>query len=109
MAAAFEQALQCLADDGHHVVAVSQNQVTAAMGADAGNDFLNAAAVVETSLDAVSFLRHLHEIEHSWAGEGRFTGAQDPLTWIFYFLGSRFSTRTRFGFLIRVCGFVTSS
>ncbi len=40
---------------------------TPCIPAGAGPDYVNAAALVETTLDAASLLAHLHEVEHAFA------------------------------------------
>ncbi|MEZ6128435.1 MAG: 2-amino-4-hydroxy-6-hydroxymethyldihydropteridine diphosphokinase [Planctomycetaceae bacterium] len=59
----FELALSRLNDSRIHVRRMSSILRSRAMGSDAGDDFLNAAAVVETSLHPVELLQQLHRIE----------------------------------------------
>ena len=59
----FESALRALDEAGHAVLLVSSNYVTPAMGEHAGNDFVNAAAVVDSNVPAEDFLQLLHKIE----------------------------------------------
>ena len=59
----FESALVALHEAGHRVLRSSQNYVTPAMGSEAGDEFHNAAAVIDTPLPPEDFLQQLHDIE----------------------------------------------
>lgn len=59
----FESALKAIGEAGHAVLLVSSNYVTPAMGEHAGDDFVNAAAVVDSNIPAEDFLQLLHHIE----------------------------------------------
>lgn len=61
----FDAALRRLEDRAVSVIQTSRRLRTPPMGADAGNDFVNAAAVVETSLQPNELLTVLHEIEEA--------------------------------------------
>ena len=60
----FDAALREL--DGPQITVCRKSSVfrTAAVGADAGGDFLNAVATVETRLDATDLLARLHRVEN---------------------------------------------
>jgi len=59
----FDQALNRLEDRRIHVSRMSPILHSTAMGSSAGDDFLNAAAVVETTLEPDELLQQLHQIE----------------------------------------------
>lgn len=59
----FELALSALKKAGNKVLRTSRNYITPAMGSEAGCDFHNAAAVLDTPLPAEKFLQQLHDIE----------------------------------------------
>lgn len=59
----FRQALRLLDGDDIRITSVSRFITTPPMGADAGGDFLNAVAVVETELAPLALLTRLHEFE----------------------------------------------
>lgn len=59
----FASALAALDSAGQRVITTSQNHITPAMGSEAGGDFHNAAAVVDTSLPPAELLQLLHSIE----------------------------------------------
>lgn len=61
----FELALTALNKAGHRVLRSSRNYITPAMGSEAGCDFHNAAAVIDTPLPPEEFLQQLHDIEAS--------------------------------------------
>lgn len=61
----FDAALRRLEDRPVSVRHTSRLLRTAPMGADAGHDFVNAAAIVETSLSPDQLLLTLHEIEET--------------------------------------------
>ena len=65
----FDAALLCLEEsppDGHGIAVLKRSDVfrTAAVGENAGGEFLNAAALVETELSATALLAKLHDVEH---------------------------------------------
>lgn len=60
----FRSACTLLQENGVEVEHLSSFRRTAPMGADAGQEFLNAAAVVISPLSAADLLRTLHMIEH---------------------------------------------
>jgi 2-amino-4-hydroxy-6-hydroxymethyldihydropteridine diphosphokinase len=65
----FDAALLCLAEtrpDGCGIAVLKRSDVfrTAAVGENAGGEFLNAAALVETDLSATALLAWLHDVEH---------------------------------------------
>ncbi|MEZ6061493.1 MAG: 2-amino-4-hydroxy-6-hydroxymethyldihydropteridine diphosphokinase [Planctomycetaceae bacterium] len=66
--AAFQQAVDRLQHSGFSVLAVSSVHRTPPMGASAGGEFLNAAAMLSTSLSAKDTLAALH---HTEAAAGR--------------------------------------
>lgn len=70
----FESALSALNEAGHQILHTSQNYVTPPMGSQAGDDFHNAAAVVDTELPPEQFLQTLHKIEAT-------LGRQRALVW----------------------------
>lgn len=62
----FEAALAALQLDGCSDVCMSRVFTTRPVGSDAGGDFLNAAAVLQTSHSAAEFLQRLHLTEASF-------------------------------------------
>ena len=64
----FAEALTQIEHYGVQVLQTSSSILTPAMGSSAGSDFLNAAAILDTNLDASDVLQLLHHIE---AGFGR--------------------------------------
>lgn len=65
----FADAMLCLEEtppDGHGIAVLRRSDVfrTAAVGENAGGEFLNAAALVETELSATALLAKLHDVEH---------------------------------------------
>ena len=61
--ASFHAALELLQNAGHKTISLSSVYRTPAMGADAGKDFLNAAAVLETDQSPDQLLAELHRVE----------------------------------------------
>jgi len=59
----FQTALQALEAAGHPIISVSRVYRTPAMGKVAGGDFLNATAILETSLSPNEMLAELHRLE----------------------------------------------
>lgn len=59
----FQRALMRLDDEVVQLRSVSRFLTTSPMGADAGDEFVNAAALVETEIQPVELLKRLHKIE----------------------------------------------
>lgn len=62
-ASLFQHALQLLNSDCIRVSAVSPLYKSSAMGSAAGDDFVNAAAILETELNPLQLLKRLHGVE----------------------------------------------
>lgn len=65
----FANAMLCLEESppgGHGIAVLKRSDVfrTVAVGENAGGEFLNAAALVETDLPATALLARLHDVEH---------------------------------------------
>lgn len=63
--ATFHAALERLAGDDLRVAATSRPMRSAPMGSSAGGEFVNAAALLETTLDPEALLARLHDVETS--------------------------------------------
>jgi len=70
----FDDALSLLSDSGVHICRVSTTIITRAMGASAGGDFLNAVAILDTTLTPNELLALLHTTE-------RHLGRQRTIHW----------------------------